>query len=125
MKDFPRYGQRDSKSLVRKKTTSAKLSSLKLAFSWIIMIILALFFVQQRLSYIRTEKAVRVLIEEKDQIQLSILPLRLEERFLTRYDKVEKIAKNELSLQIPRQVQVIPVDVSYTKVEDKTAEPPK
>jgi cell division protein FtsL len=115
MKDFPRYGTRDSKNLVRKKTTDAKRSSLKLAVSWIIMILIALFFVQQRISYIRMEKRVRALLEQKENIQMSILPLTLEERFLTQQEKVEQVAGAELNLQIPIPSQVITIDVNNPK----------
>ena len=95
------------KSLIRKKSVDAKRSSLKLALTWIAMILVALFFVQQRISYIRVEKRVRILMKEKDKIQLSILPLQLEERFLTRLDSVEEMAKTELNLQMPRASQTI------------------
>ncbi len=122
MKDFPRYAKRTSQSLVRKKTVIAKRSSLKFALTWILMIVVALFFVQQRISYIRMEKQVHSLMKEKDDIQLSILPLKLEERFLTQQDKIERRASSELGLQVPRQVQIITVKVnekpSVTKKEN-------
>jgi cell division protein FtsL len=111
MKDFPKYAKRSSKSLFRKKTTVAKRSSLKFAFTWILMIGVALFFVQQRISYIRLEKQVQALLKEKEDLQLSILPLKLEERFLTQHDKIEKRAQKELGLQVPRQVQIIKAKV--------------
>lgn len=115
MKDFPRFGKRDSENLVRKKTVDAKRSSLKLAILWILMILVALFFVQQRISYIRLEKKVRTLLEQKETIQMSILPLRLEEQFLTQQEKVEKIAGSELNLQIPVPSQIITIDVNSTR----------
>ena len=115
MKDFPKYGNRHSQSLVRKKIAAAKRSSLKLALLWLVMILVALFFVQQRINYIRTEKRVRQLLAEKEKIQLSILPLKLEERFLTQQDKVEQVAKTEFDLQIPRAVQVISVQVNQNE----------
>jgi cell division protein FtsL len=115
MKDYPKYGNKKSESLIRKKSVDAKRSSLKLALTWIVMILVALFFVQQRISYIRVEKRVHLLMKEKDKIQLSILPLQLEERFLTRLDKVENTAKNELNLQHARPSQTIKLRVVSDK----------
>lgn len=109
MKDFPRNGYRQSKTLIVKKSNEAKRSSLRFAISWIVMIVVALFFVQQRISYIQTEKDVKRLMEIKNEIQLSILPLKLEKRFLTRHETVERIARDRLGLQVPRKVQIIPV----------------
>ncbi len=107
MKDFPRQTKRSSKSLVRKKTVIAKRSSFRFALTWILMIGVALFFVQQRINFIKLEKEVQILLKQKEKIQLSILPLKLEERFLTQHDKIEKRAREELGLQVPRQVQII------------------
>ena len=117
MKDFPRYAKRSSKSLVRKKTVIAKRSSFKFALTWILMIGVALFFVQQRISYTKLEKKVQVLLKEKEKLQLSILPLKLEERFLTQHDKIEKRAREELGLQVPRQVQIIKLNHSQLQPE--------
>ena len=117
MKDFPRYAKRSSKSLVRKKTVIAKRSSLKFALTWIMMIGVALFFVQQRISYIKLEKQVQSLLKEKEKIQLSILPLKLEERFLTQHDKIEKRARDELGWQVPRQVQIIKLNHSQLQAK--------
>ena len=112
MKDFPSYGNKKSQSLYRKKTRDTKKSSVKVAITWILMIFIALFFVQQRISYIRTEKSIRKLMNEKENLQLSILPLKLEERYLTQLDRVEKIAKDKFKLQAPRQSQMISIKVN-------------
>lgn len=116
MRDYTNFNKRSSKSLIRKKTHHAKQSSLKLAISWILMIIVALFFVQQRLSYIRTEKDVRRLLKEKEEIELSILPLQLEHRYLTQQERIERIAQSELNLQIPRKVQIINLDEKSSQI---------
>ncbi|MBU2512100.1 cell division protein FtsL [bacterium] len=118
MKEYPIVKNKKSQSLIRKKTVAAKKSSFKLAITWIIMILVALAFVQQRISFIRIEKQVTELIREKDRMQLSILPLKLEERYLTQYDRIEKIAEEKLNLQIPRKVQTISIIVNDKKQED-------
>lgn len=117
MKDYPKIRNKKSQSLIRKKTVNAKRSSLKLAISWTIMILVALLFVQQRISYIRTERRVNDLNREKEKIRLSILPLKLEERYLTRYEDIEQFAEKELKLQIPRKVQTISITVDSKKQE--------
>jgi len=122
MKDYPKYGNRHSQSLVRKKTAIAKRSSLKLALLWIVMVVVALFFVQQRINYIRTEKRVRRLLADKEEIQLSILPLKLEARYLTQQDKIEQVARTQFNLQIPRAVQVVPVQVDQNRNESEELE---
>lgn len=119
MKDYPSYGNKKSKNLFRKKTQATKKSSLKVAITWIIMFVVALLFVQQRLSYIRTEKKVRLLIKEKEALQLSILPLKLEERYLTRLGRVEEIAQKKLYLQSPRKSQVISVRIGADQKKDE------
>lgn len=115
MKDYHAYKSKKSQSLIRKKNKVASQSSLKIAFYWVIVIAVALFFVQQRISFIRLEKEVRLLMNEKNKIQLSILPLRLEERYLTQLDRVEEVAKKEMQLQTPRESQTISVSIGGNK----------
>ncbi len=112
MRDYPAYTKKTSKSLVRKKTETAKKSSIKLALTWIILILVATFFVQQRISYIRKEKNVRELMKIKKELETSILPLKLEELFLTRLSKVEATAKKSLLLQKPIRQQTIIINVN-------------
>lgn len=107
MKDYTTKRKRSSQSLILKKRVDTQKSGLKLALAWIVMILVALFFVQQRISYIQTEKSVRNLLEEKEALQTEILPLKLEERFLTQYQRVESIAVEKLNLQLPRKEQII------------------
>ena len=114
MKDYPSYGKKTSQSLFRKKTKDTEKSSLKVALTWIVIIFIALFFVQQRINYIRTEKNVRLLLNKRESLQLSIIPLKLEERYLTQLDRVEKIAKEKFGLQTPRKSQMISIMVNGT-----------
>ncbi len=109
MKDYPIYSKRSSNRLIRKKANKAENSSKKLAITWIILVLVALFFVQQRISYLRTEKRVQQLMIEKKEIEMSIIPLKLEEQYLTRFSNIEKIAKKNLGLKIPGKWQIFPV----------------
>lgn len=83
-----------------------------MAITWILLILVALFFVQQRISYIRTEKNVRELLLEERKIRASIQPLKLEERYLSQLAIVEKTATELLSLREPAKWQIFPVDVT-------------
>ncbi len=122
MKDYPKIRNKKSKSLIRKKNVVTKRSSLKLAFTWIAVILVALVFVQQRISFIRTEKRVNALVKAKENIETSILPLKLEERYLTRYEIIEETAKSKLKLQVPRKVQIIPLTVGHTNEDQKKSQ---
>ncbi len=107
MKDYPIIGRNQSQKLVRKKLESDKKSTGKLIITWVILVMFAMFFVQQRLDFIQTERRVRKLLIEKRKILSSILPLKLEERYLTQLTKVERTAKKKFYLRKPKEKQII------------------
>ncbi|MBU2648570.1 cell division protein FtsL [bacterium] len=115
MKDFPVSSPKNTTRLVRKKMEHPKVSSFKFILTWAILFLVALFFVQQRIDYTRTEKKVRQLMMEKRKIISSILPLQLEERYLTKLSNVENIARNSIYLRRPEPKQLI-------EITGKTAE---
>lgn len=107
MKDFPDGGPKNRKRLVRKKKEDPKLSSYRFAAALAVLFIVALLFVQQRIDYTRTEKEVRQLMVEKRKVISSILPLKLEERYLTRLGNIEKTARTKIYLRRPRARQIV------------------
>ncbi|MCP4754229.1 MAG: cell division protein FtsL [Proteobacteria bacterium] len=111
MKDFPVIGKGNSNKLIRKRQENPKKSTARLVFTWIVLVMVAMFFVQQRIDYIRTERNVNKLRIEKRKTVSEILPLKLEERHLTRLNEVEKSAKTKLSLQTPRKSQIVIMDI--------------
>ncbi len=117
MKDFPYLSQKKSSRIVRRKAESEGKSSVKLVLALIGLVLVALFFVRQRVEYIRTERHVRKLLLEKRKIESTILPLKLEERYLTQYDKIKKIASQELKLQEAHKSQIIEVEVENGEEE--------
>ncbi len=119
MKDFPNLNRRKTNRLVRRRPDSSEKTSLKLMLAMIGLILVALIFVQQRVEYIRTERKVRKLLLEKRKIESVILPLKLEERYLTHLKKIERVALKELKLQYPRASQIIEVEVSESGEEQK------
>ena len=114
MKDFPDPVQKPNKRLIRKEKEDPKISSLRFVVTLVILFGVALFFVQQRIDYTRTENKVRRLMIEKRKVISSILPLKLEERFLTRLANIEKTARTRIYLRKPRAKQII-------KPKDNTA----
>jgi len=115
MKDYQIGSEKRPHQVVRKKQSRRSRSTIKLIFAWIVLVLIALFFVQQRISYIRTEKKVKSLLLKKRSIVSSILPLKLEERYLTRFNVVEKTAKETLHLQKPKRNQIIKLKIDPTK----------
>ena len=111
MKDYPKLNREKNERLVRRKPDSAERSSLKLMLAVVGLILVALIFVQQRVEYIRTERHVKKLLLEKRKIESIILPLKLEERYLTQLHKIEKVAERDLKLQYPRASQIVEVEV--------------
>ncbi len=111
MKDYPNLSKHKTNRLIRRRPESEKKSSLKVLMAMIGLILVAFIFVQQRVEYIRTERQVRKLLREKREIESMILPLKLEERYLTHVGKIEKIASKKLGLQHPRKQQIIEIEV--------------
>ena len=111
MKDYPNVGWNKNNRLIRRRVDSEEKTSLKLMLAMIGLILVALVFVQQRVEYIRTERRVRKLLLEKRKIESMILPLKLEERYLTHLNRIEKVASQELKLQYPRNSQVVKIVV--------------
>jgi len=109
MKDFSTPSPNNKRRLVRKKREDPNVSSFWFIVTLTILFIVALLFVQQRIDYTRTEKEVRRLMIEKRQVISSILPLKLEERYLTRLSIIEKTARNSLYLRRPRAKQIKPI----------------
>ncbi|MBT3224798.1 MAG: hypothetical protein HN580_30255 [Deltaproteobacteria bacterium] len=117
MKDFPDSSPKNNRRLIRKKKENPKVSSLKFILTWAILFIVALIFVQQRIDYTRTEKKVRQLMIEKRGVITSILPLKLEERYLTRLSNIEKTARSKIYLRKPSAKQII-IITDKSPVED-------
>lgn len=115
MKDFPDTGPKNKTRLIRKRKENPKVSSLRFVAALVILFIVALLFVQQRIDYTRTEKKVRHLMIEKRKVITSTLPLKLEERYLTRISNIEKTARTKIYLRRPRAKQII-------KLSDKKPE---
>ena len=118
MKDYQLDSEMIPGQVVRKKQPRRSASTIKVIVAWILLVLIALFFVQQRISYIRTEKRVKSLVLKKRNINSSILPLKLEERYLTRFQVVEKTAKETLQLQKPNRKQIIELKIELTKEKD-------
>jgi len=114
MKDFTEPDPRPRKRLVRKRKESLQGSSIRLFITLVALFIVALFFVQQRIDYTRSEKTVRDLIIEKRKIIASILPLKLEERYLTRLSEIEKTARNQIYLRRPSREQIVVMETAVT-----------
>lgn len=100
MKDYPKYGRPTSSRLVRKAPQSQPKGSLRMFLGWALLFGVAFFFVQQRVEFIRTERRVEQLMREKQKLLAEILPLKLEESYLTRIGKVEAQAE-AMGLQRP------------------------
>jgi len=109
MKDYPVSSPKNKRRLIRKKKENPKVSSFKLLLTWAILFIVALIFVQQRIDYTRTEKKVRQLMIEKRTVISSMLPLKLEERYLTRLSKIEKTARSKIYLRKPAAKQIFKI----------------
>ena len=109
MKDFPVSSPKNKRRLIRKRKENPKISSFKLVLTWAILFVVALIFVQQRIDYTRTEKKVRQLMIEKRSVISSMLPLKLEERYLTRLSNIEKTARSKIYLRKPRAKQIIKI----------------
>jgi len=97
--------------LIRQKKENPRLSKLKLILTWLLLLLIARFFVQQRIDFIRTERKVRALILQKRQLMSSILPLKLEERYLTRDEAVEEAAAQKHQLQKPMSSQTTSIRI--------------
>ncbi|PCI29916.1 MAG: hypothetical protein COB67_03135 [SAR324 cluster bacterium] len=111
MKDYPKLGKSSSSRLVRELPESEWKITLKLFLSGLILLIVAMFFVSQRIDYIQTERRVRKLSLEKRAILSSLLPLQLEERYLSQLDRVENFAKQQLGMDFPQAKQIIEVKI--------------
>lgn len=111
MKDYPSSERINTDRLTRQKTKRKKIAKAKFLAVWLILVLVAMFFTQQRIEYIRTEQIVKDLLVEKRKIMSLILPLKLEERYLTQLKTVEKIAAERLYLQKPKKNQIIKVYV--------------
>ncbi|MDH5561268.1 MAG: cell division protein FtsL [Deltaproteobacteria bacterium] len=109
MKDFPSLGKIGSSRLIRQKPESERKATIKLIATWVVLFFVALFFVQQRIDYIQTSRNVERLIEEKNKLLGSILPLKLEVRYLTQPQKIETVAKKELWLEQPLKKTIIEI----------------
>ncbi|NQU62977.1 MAG: hypothetical protein HQ517_01645 [SAR324 cluster bacterium] len=109
MKDFPIPSPKNKRRLIRKRKENLKISSVKFILTWAILFVVALIFVQQRIDYIRTEKIVRQLMIEKRGITSAILPLKLEERYLTRLSEIENTAHNIIYLRKPSAKQIVKI----------------
>ncbi len=117
MKDFPTVNQGKANKLVRKEPESEGKVTIKLFIAIVILFLVGFIFVKQRIEYIKTERNVNQLLLKERALTSEILPLRLEERYLTHLDKIQKIANQELKLQFPRKSQIINVEVQKKNQE--------
>jgi cell division protein FtsL len=117
MKDFPNVDQGKTNKLVRKEPESESKVTIKLFIAIVILFLVGLIFVNQRIEYIRTERNVNQLLLKERTLTTEILPLRLEERYLTHLDKIQKIANQDLKLQFPRKSQIIKVEIQKKNQE--------
>lgn len=106
MKDFLLINKNKSSKLVRRKKESHTKAKNKLILTWILLFAFAMFFVQQRIVFTRAERNVKKLMLEKRKVNSSILPLKLEESYLTQFNMIEKAAKRNLALQNPKMSQI-------------------
>jgi len=93
MKDFPNLGKIQSSRLVRKSPFSARKNGFRLFVTWGLLFLVAAFFVGQRIEFLRTERRIRALMEQKRQLMADILPLQLEESHLTRIGRIEGLSQ--------------------------------
>jgi len=117
MKNFPSSTGKTQQRLFRTYREGANISSTKLVVTWLILLLIAGFFVHQRVDYLRTEKRVNQLLREKQKIILAMLPLQLEDRFLTNTERVEQIGKEKFKLRAPKNWQRIRVYPNSTSEE--------
>ncbi|MCP4295630.1 MAG: hypothetical protein GY786_08495, partial [Proteobacteria bacterium] len=84
----------------------------------IIILAVALFFVYQRTEFIKTERHVKKLLIQKREITAEILPLKIEERYLSQLDKVEFYAKEHLKMVYPQKLQILRVKLQPAVPKD-------
>lgn len=114
MRDYS-GAQSKSTNLAESIEKNQKKVSYQIFLLVLIVFLLGFFLVEQRIDYIRTENRVRKLLIKKRDLEAEILPLKLEEQYLTRLSKIENIAKHQLNLGDPRKRQVRKVVVSPAK----------
>jgi len=67
---------------------------------WIFILFLALFVViLERNQFQKIEVRIRNSLKEKRSLEAELLPLKLEDRFLYRLERVEGLAKEKLNMQ--------------------------
>lgn len=105
MKDYPSFGRTQSSRLIRQSSTAGRRkSNLRLGLAWVLLFLVAAFFVRQRIEFLRAERRVLALMEEKQKLLSEILPLKLEESYLTRIARIEVLAQ-PLGLGVPGEWQ--------------------
>lgn len=115
MKDFPSYGAKNkSHRIVRQKPISQDKKIIQILILGIIIIGVALFFIQQRIKFIETQRRVTRLSIEKRKLVSEILPLKIEEQYLSKLDIVEEVSKNEFQLQFPKKRQIKKIKLHVT-----------
>ena len=107
MKDFPAYGKGNTGRLMRSKESLPAVASFKFLAILGLVLVLALFFVAQRIEFIRTERRIKHLLIERRKITEEILPIKLEVYNLSRLNKVEEMGKQTFNLHRPYASQVI------------------
>ncbi len=107
MKDFPAYGKGTQGKLVRQKQKEDPYKLVPLVMALVIFLGVAMFFVVQRVEYIRTERGIKALMFQKRELIEATLPLKLEAGYLTRLDRVESIAKRKLGMINPASFRII------------------
>ena len=93
MKDFPPIGQNRSKNKGAKASSGTSKSGIRLWIAWTVLFLVAAFFVRQRVEYLRVERRIRSLMEQKQKLTADILPLKLEESYLTQIGRIEALSE--------------------------------
>jgi cell division protein FtsL len=74
-----------------------------------VVLVVALFFVYQSNEFVQTERKVRKLLLEKRAIISRIMPMKLEESYLSQLGKVERYAKRNLNMIYPKKREILKV----------------
>lgn len=115
MKDFPSYGVKNrSHRIVRQKPVSNDKKFIQVILLGVAVLIIALFFIQQRIQFIETQRRVDRLSIEKRKLTSEILPLKIEEQYLSQLDIVENVSKNDFQLRFPKKSQIKKLKIEPT-----------
>lgn len=107
MKDFPTLGSHQDSPLIRKEKKTNPGTPLRMGLILFALFLVALFFVAQRVEYLRTERRIKDLMQERKELNEAMLPLKLEESYLTRTAELERYATERLGMRLPKPHQIL------------------